>query len=390
MTIASDKPMETPPLPGIGSVISQLRRDLFGKDVENSATYTYDWLADQVGHFTLGFTGTLLFQWFNVGIFPVYAAATGWTWAILICAIFVVVESLDFLSQWYAYQKSNRVFKFNSLEILWNCFTAVYYIAIGAVVAAFGISNPAFGFWAALAGFAFFVILAIWWLERKICFQQAGLPSYFRLPFFQNTIDPPMAKFIADLCEPSLPNDPRRTNRHLIIAGPLSSGKSTLATAIGTEFAVRQRMGIGRYSTFAKLIQTVQELSAGDKAEASDGRILWPWQTSELLIVDDVDVISEHTPGTKTDPEHELAIAKSRTELIISKISPDVRENLKYRRTVWVIGDVDDGQLERWRAMLAEVIVIGPATMTVCRFADKLSDLKPLRSRPSQAERVKL
>lgn len=390
MNSAKSKPTQAPPLPGIGSVILQLKRDLFGKDVENCATYTYEWLADQVGHFTLGFTGVFLFHWFNTGVRPLYRGASGWTWAILICAIFVTVESLDFLSQWRTYHQSNRVFQLNTLEILWNCFTAVYYIAIGAVVAAFGIGDAARGFGAAVAGLVLFVVLAVWWLERKICFQQAGLPSYFRLPFFQNTISPTTAAFIADLCKPGPPGAPPKTDRHLIIAGPLSSGKSTLAIAIGTEFAVRRRMGVGRYSTFAKLIQAVQELSAGDQAEAGDGRILWPWQTSELLIVDDVDVVSEYGPGANNDPKLELDIARSRTQFIISKISKDIRENLKYRRTVWVVGDVDDGRLDLWKAVLAETIGIDPKNMTVCRFADKIRDLKPERSRPAKSERVKL
>ncbi len=390
MICAKGKPSDSPPLPGIGSVILQLKRDLFGKDVEDCATYTYEWLADQVGHFTLGFTGVFLFHWFNAGIYTVYRAAAGWTWAIVICLIFVGVETFDFFSQWRTYCQSNRVFRLNTLEILWNCFTAVYYIAIGAVVAAFGIGDAARGFWAAAAGLGFFVAPAVWWLERKICFQQAGLPSYFRLPFFQNTITTPTAAFIADLCKPSPPDEPQQTNRHLIIAGPLSSGKSTLAIAIGTEFAVRMRMGVGRYSTFAKLIQSVQEYSAGDKAEVGDGRILWPWQTSELLIVDDVDVVSEYGPGANSDPKRELEIARSRTQFIISKISKDIRENLKYRRTVWVVGDVDDGRLDLWKAVLADTIGITPGNMTVCRFADKIRDLKTERKRPAKLERVKL
>lgn len=390
MADANQESLQPPKLPGIIDVYKQLRRDLFGKDVENAATYTYEWIADQLGHFALGFTGVFLLLWFNRGVFRILESDSGWIWALAIILIFVLVETNDFISQWKAYQKSARVFKFNALEILWNMFTAIYYIAIGAIVAAFGIDGPSQGFWSAFIGFILFNALAIWWLERKICFQQAGLPTYFRLPFFQNQLTIEQAQFIADLATPSLPNAEKQTNRHLILAGPLSSGKSTLACAIGTEFAVRSRMGIGRYTTFSKLIETVMELALGDDHVASDGRILWPWQTSELLLVDDVDVIVENLPGAPQVPHLGLEIAKKRAEWINSQVSPEIHANLKFRRTVWVIGDVTDGELNAWREVLAATIEVSVDHMTVIRFENNIRDLDPKRECPVASRRIRL
>ena len=60
---------------------------------------------------------------------------------------------------------------------------------------------------------------------------------------------------------------------------------------------------------------------------------------------------------------------------------------LKYRRTVWVIGDVDDGELERWRAMIADVIGVGLDHVRTLQLRQKLTELK--KERPAPTERVK-
>lgn len=390
--MAKSPPIAGAPLPekppGIWSVICQLKRDLFGKDVENSATFTYDWLADQVGHFTLGFLGTFLLDWINT-TFIHWEYATGTTWAVAIVLVFCVVEALDFLGQWRAYEKSSQVFQFNWGEILFNVVTAVYYIALGAVVAAFGMRSASDGVWAFLVMVVFFVGLAIWWLERKICFQQAGMPIYFRLTFFKNTIPIDTAKIIAALSSPGV----KPIKRHLVISGPISSGKSTLAAAIGTEFAVRRRMGIGRYTTLAKLLQTIKAAAQGDDQAPDEGRILWSWQTSDLLIVDDVDFLSPPEPGSEHNVEQQKEIAKKLTDMVIQeieKVVPAIRPGLKHRRTVWVVGDVDDGALEAWCDSIARVIGIGSGEIAVCRFSAKLKDLNIDRVRPEKSERVKL
>ena len=174
---------------------------------------------------------------------------------------------------------------------------------------------------------------------------------------------------------------------HLVIAGPLDSGKSSLAAGIGTEFAFR--MGIGRYTTLVKLLQSViRQDGQVDEPEFDDGRILWPWQTSNLLIVDDVDVLSDHKPGSSTKVTKERQIAKSRVDTLKAEIPNDLLDALKYRRTLWVVGDIDDGELKQWQRMIAEVIGVDTDRVRTLKFSQKIKELDPKRPTPLEENRV--
>ena len=159
-----------------------------------------------------------------------------------------------------------------------------------------------------------------------------------------------------------------------------------VAGSIGTEFAIR--MGIGRYTTLAKLLQTVLKDQQWDKPEFDDGRILWPWQTSDLLVVDDVDVLSDHIPGTPMDVETKHRIAQSHVDTLKAQIPAVLQTALKYRRTVWVVGEIDDGELTRWRNPIANVISVPTDQVRTLRFHQRLKDLDPNRPTPTAAQQV--
>ena len=61
---------EASPL-GIRRVLTQVCHDLYGtKDVQNVITATYVWMADQIGHLTLGLVPTLLLCWLVTLLLP--------------------------------------------------------------------------------------------------------------------------------------------------------------------------------------------------------------------------------------------------------------------------------------------------------------------------------
>ena len=42
-----------------------------GSDIESGYSYVYTWLANQFGHFMIGFSGTILFGWLAIWLVPV-------------------------------------------------------------------------------------------------------------------------------------------------------------------------------------------------------------------------------------------------------------------------------------------------------------------------------
>jgi hypothetical protein len=61
---------------------------------------------------------------------------------------------------------------------------------------------------------------------------------------------------------------------------------------------------------------------------------------------------------------------------------------LKYRRTVWVVGEIDDGELTRWRNLIASMISVPTDQVRTLRFHQRLKDLDPNRPMPTAAEQV--
>jgi hypothetical protein len=349
-------------------VACQAYHDWFGKDVQETPTVSYVWTADQFGHFGLGFQITFLASWIVLLFFAPHPHLLIWC-ALGNTGFWMVKEAFDFVREVRKGKEAHSIFPLNAGEILWNAVTAVYYIAIGAIVAGASSQGPP----GALIALALItppsVGLAYGWLQRKITFQQAGLPYLYRLAVFPNDVgDAAKVQYILDLSTPPPAGAPNRGGKHLVVSGPLNAGKSSLAVGIGTEFAFR--MGIGRYTTFAKLIQSKERRQgqSEDVPEFHDGRILWPWESSDLLIVDDVDVaadLSRHfarAAGATVDPVHQIEAA------LRDHMGDRFLKSLNHRRTVWVLGEVPNPAA--WRDMLARVMGLpNPAAIEVVTFA---------------------
>lgn len=406
MTIAPEKKPAAPPkpkLPGPYYVACQAKRDWFGKDVQETPTVSYVWTADQFGHFGLGFQITFLLVWIAAAVggaigtqHPGLAAwllnpAVAMWFALGNIMVWVVKEVFDYLRERRKATDAKSVFAFNQLEIIWNVITAVFYIALGAIVVGFAGLRPIWGVYAVLGVFLPAMGVALWWLRRKITFQQAGLSYLYRLATFPNEVPRETAEFIVDLSKPYRMNGEEfATSKHLVISGPVESGKSSLAIGIGTEFAFR--MGVGRYITLIQLLQAaILHGDAGKTTVFDDGRILWPWENSDLLIVDDVDIASELILKTSGDGAQEQQAARARLTALKERVDPELLEPLKYRRTVWVLGDVHGEELKNWRGMIAFVLGVLPQNVTALELLKKIEDVveeKKGQPQPTKAEQV--
>ena len=373
-------------------VLAQARQDLFGtKDVQDAITVSYVWLADQVGHITLGLVPTAILCWAFQAAWDrcLFGVCTHGAWlrpagmaaiAVAVLAYWYSKERTDYGDCW---KRKGDQFPFNGGDIWWNVYTALVYFACGAIFAAAAFIGP---LWL-LASIALLIWPALrivqWWLRRKIAFQQAALPFLFRLANFKSKLtstalaactgianlqDRRVSYYSACFGPDSMtPNAPAM--RHILLTGPLGSGKTSLAVGIGTEFAFG--LGIGRYLTAAKLVQSLADTkNLPQQMENDDGRQLWPLRLCDLLIVDDLDA------GVSVPSAGALHLIHPEDFLHAMEMSNAPLNWLGTRRSIWIIGD--SSQAAAWIATIAQVMQVDRAdVLQVDLVARPLQQLPP-------------
>ncbi|GAC1343467.1 MAG: hypothetical protein NVSMB18_19340 [Acetobacteraceae bacterium] len=369
------------PALGVRKVLTQALHDLYGtKDVQNAITASYVWLADQLGHLTLGLVPTLLVCWAVrwlggiMGAPPVVVCLGMVTLALAIFGYWVFKERQDL-----AETKANagNIFPFDLSDIEWNVSTALLYFGIGGALAV-----------AAFQGFLVLLpvllvslwpaaMVAYWWLRRKLAFQQAGLPYLYRLANFTGAFERPEAKQaitvasgLCDIREQPVSwwhvltgYDPIRhktpKHPHLLITGPLRSGKTSLAVGIGTEFAFV--LGLCRYLSAIDLVELAAAKPGPQRQmDYDDGRVLWPWNEVKLLVVDDVDAGVALPPGPGQAGTACSLVRPADFVAAMQRASGSLTPLawLRHRRSVWVIGDPAAEQ--SWQAAIAELMGAAP------------------------------
>jgi hypothetical protein len=348
---------------GVRRVFTQVSHDLYGtKDVQDVITASYVWMADQIGHLFLGLVPTLLLAWLATGL-----ASRGWfretliiVFAVAMFGYWVYKEFTDFHD---TKARAGGIFPFDSSDIWWNVKTALLYFGIGGgwAVAAF---TP--GLWLPLTIVVSIVpgvLVAFWWLRRKLAFQQAGLPYLYRLANFKTALDRDTERaicLISNLKQHKvlmwrvllgLDKVPHHAPvvRHMLITGPMGAGKTSLAVGIGTEFAFA--LGLGRYMSATDLVETAIASGTANQMDYNDGRILWPWRECDLLVVDDVDAGVTAPDGTVT---HLI-----QPETLVGALTANGINAMHWlggRRSVWVVGDTTGADV--WRSAIAGMLGI--------------------------------
>lgn len=149
-------------------------KDLFGKDSHRGVSLTYAWLANQLGHFTLGFLPSI---WLSLAFDRTYALV----YSIGVSAFWILFEAINLLFPILFKKNKASIFKPKWKNLIYDTVTDVFYFLLGATFSCFLIT------FSTQLKIATFVVLAILfypfidWYSRRIYQQYAYFPFQFRL-----------------------------------------------------------------------------------------------------------------------------------------------------------------------------------------------------------------
>jgi IstB-like ATP binding protein len=325
-----------------GELFKQFKADVYGKEVQSAATYSYMWMADQMGHVCVGI---LVNEIMTFGARHLWTFL-GWRSSVEVVEVASLIATIVIVAAWEAStffsseQSAKGLFPLGRELLRDNAIIATVYMSLGAVIG--------FGFNIGLPGSEVVLIIActiiaIWlaprWLRQKIIWQKAALPYLSRLAEMEPTMGEDAAKKLQALLEKGAP--PKVKPAQVVIGGPVGSGRTQLAAGIGTEFAFKNVKT--RYISIQSLLESASAAKPPDFPDDS-GPVnvnYWPWNQCQVIIIDDIgpliapqrdqhqDVL-EHFQGILNDELKSVApvLARCHTVWVIGDLSPPGKTQL--------------------------------------------------------------
>ncbi|MBK8805813.1 MAG: hypothetical protein IPO21_03820 [Bacteroidales bacterium] len=251
--------------------LTQLKNDLIGKDSQRGITITYAWLANQFGHFSLGFIPCVLFYFFFSSWSPVFIT-------LLVCGLWLLFETFNLLGPLMkpSYRKG-LVFKPKWNNLIFDTSTDLLFFFFGASV--FLILNKTIPVVVIIVIVLSLValILFIYWYTVKMYIQSAYFPFQFRLSQWMCKISNEDKDKIDKL-------EKKCCKNQIIIFGGRDTGKTSLAVALATEYSIIKIAC--QYTTVFKFVESC--LNSEQKLIEMYPHLLWTWRKSECLVIDDV------------------------------------------------------------------------------------------------------
>lgn len=328
-------------------ILVQLSKDLIGKDSHRGVTLTYTWLANQFGHFSLGFIPTLiltysLYDLKGIRSPELYSAA-------FITGFWIAFELFNFFGP-LLYHGVDKHFRIRKLQytfppawgnIAFDTVTDILFFSLGSLVAASILESNQVSVIISLMISAFLLPASRYWYLTKMYLQSARYPYQMRLSQWTYNIDDEdketVDRFLAR----------GRSGQHILIFGSESINKSALSIAIATEKSIQheQCLYLSAIRLFS-LLKNHNSLSNSPVEQNLD------WRNVSTLVIDDI---------SPDDPVPLESIPASKfKELLAENIPEDLnRHNLRNKNVIWVLGnDSPDGAYSRqWQEMLCSLDV---------------------------------
>ena len=314
----------------------QLKYDLIGKDSYRGVTLSYAFLANQFGHFALGFVPAyVLFYFWPMEKFPVDDPAL--SAALVISVFWFLFECYNFLKPLLG-DKGKYVFQPDWWNVGKDTFVDIWFFVCGAFMLAATASVKTNLWFFPVALLLVLLYFARGWYITKICQQTAEYPFQFRLSQWQFRVAPAnqQAVLAIQLAKPQ--------GMHVLMIGPRGCGKTSLAVAMANERSIDGQKCM--YTTASKLLTQMHDADAA--ILQSNPYALATWRSADWLVIDDLHP-GEPVLGDFITPAIMQQHLQSRQENISALIS---------RNTIWVLGSDAPGmhmQLSIWLQWLQQI-----------------------------------
>ncbi len=323
----------------------QLKYDLIGKDSYRGVTLSYTWLANQFGHFSLGFIPTFII--YKLLAKCPYAMHPAILAAVIVAMIWLLFETYNCLDSIVWGPKKTYTFQPDWPNIIYDTITDLCFFWLGASLASVlcDTAND-------LIVIIFLLLAALLeypsrdWYVTKMYQQAADYPFQFRLSQWEMPISELNKKTTLQFLKAL---ESKTTGNHLLVFGSYKSGKTSLGVAIANELSIQHNSC--SYVTAMKLFGL---LSEPDLPTDDSSTNLWTWRESSLLIIDDIN------PGPPIREEL-VSPAIFYKSLGDGEQGEKNKKTLREKNVIWILGNDELTYKHRqheWAAMLGEIGVI--------------------------------
>eukprot|EP01133_Synstelium_polycarpum_P017858 gene17858-21291_t len=316
------------------TVIGQLKKDLIGKDSYRGVTLTYTWLANQFGHFSLGFIPTILIYalikdrpalhypelWASLGVWS--------AWILFELYNFLGPLLLKTSTRREALKNTDYTFSPAWANVAFDTITDLAYFGMGAIAASLVCSYHSQMLLALISLLIVIAYPAYYWYTTKMYIQNAEYPFQLRLSQWSQKIKDEHKKAVLDYL------DHKGEGKHMLIFGSRGSGKTTLSVGIATEASIKN--GYCSYITAVKLLSMFFERT--DNPAESPNK-LWTWRNCGLLVIDDIN------PGKPVKGD---IISTSLFYELLNNVDcgPDNLKHIREKNIIWKNGRACSSRLE--------------------------------------------